>query len=161
MALKAHGDQMYGQHPYSVHLDEVADLCEPFGEDAQVIAYLHDVLEDTALPKEAITAAFGLFTTACVELVTDPPGPNRKARKEALYAKLKAIQVASPLALALVIKTADRLANVKAAIRDGNEKLIRMYTRENGRFFMACWRPGWVNSNMLTSACHLLGTWGI
>ena len=46
-ALAAHGDQMYGARPYSFHLDAVVRLLSPYGIEAQVIGYLHDVVEDT------------------------------------------------------------------------------------------------------------------
>jgi len=53
-AVKAHGDQMYGKFKYSYHLDQVKSelmKLEHSGwdvhEDAYVVAYLHDVLEDT------------------------------------------------------------------------------------------------------------------
>ena len=45
-AIAAHGDQMYGDHPYSVHLDTVAELLAPFGEEAQIVGYLHDKAAD-------------------------------------------------------------------------------------------------------------------
>jgi hypothetical protein len=46
-ALQAHGNQRYGSHPYSYHLDAVADLLAPFGDEAQIAAYLHDTGEHT------------------------------------------------------------------------------------------------------------------
>ncbi len=37
-AIKAHGEQLYGECPYVVHLDAVAALLEPYGEEAQSIS---------------------------------------------------------------------------------------------------------------------------
>ena len=57
MAVEAHGAQKYGVRPYSDHLDEVAALCTSHGKDAQIVAYLHDALEDTSLTVAAIREA--------------------------------------------------------------------------------------------------------
>ena len=46
-ACKYHGEKRYGEHPYVVHLDAVAEIVQQYGEPAVVIAYLHDVVEDT------------------------------------------------------------------------------------------------------------------
>lgn len=67
-AVKAHGDQQYGQHPYSYHLDAVAALVVPFGEDFQIVAYLHDTVEDTATTVEEIEATFGRAIAECVSI---------------------------------------------------------------------------------------------
>ena len=48
-AIRAHGNQQYGDKPYVVHLDAVAELLTKYGETAQIIAYLHDVIEDTEI----------------------------------------------------------------------------------------------------------------
>ena len=45
--LEVHGDQRYGSRPYHAHLDALAELVKEHGEEAQVLAYLHDVVEDT------------------------------------------------------------------------------------------------------------------
>ena len=48
-AKEKHGDQMYGDNPYIFHLDNVAQMCKKFGlpVESQIIALLHDTLEDT------------------------------------------------------------------------------------------------------------------
>ena len=46
-AVTVHGDQRYADHPYSVNLDAVARIVEPYGTAAQVVAYLRDAVEDT------------------------------------------------------------------------------------------------------------------
>ena len=51
LAMRSHGDQKYGEHPYIVHLDAVADICYPYGQNAVIIAFLHDTLEDTSLSR--------------------------------------------------------------------------------------------------------------
>jgi len=66
-AIKAHGSQKYGAKPYSVHLDAVACIVESFGVQAQVIAFLHDVVEDTDTTVPEIAAVFGLFVAQCAD----------------------------------------------------------------------------------------------
>ena len=142
-AIAAHGDQMYGQHPYSYHLDDaVNELIDHVIElpvlrfyDHQVImcaTYLHDVLEDT---ETSIKALDGLFEEPIGELVravTDGPGKNRKERKKGVY---KAIQAVGPAALA--VKLADRLANAKTAgLAKGESDLLKMYRKEQTDFEM-------------------------
>jgi len=48
-AIAAHKDQLYDGKPYSFHLDSVAIKVKSFGEQFQIVAYLHDVIEDTSL----------------------------------------------------------------------------------------------------------------
>lgn len=155
MAVAAHGEQKYGTHPYAVHLDEVARICKPFGEDAQIVAYLHDTLEDTALTMPDIEAVFGTFTACCVALLTDPPAPNRKERKARSYAKLGSISESVPESLALIVKAADRLANVRASFVSRNLGLLDMYRKEHEAFRIAVHRPG-LNDDLVLVVDHLL-----
>lgn len=155
MAVKAHGDQKYGEHPYSFHLDAVAALVAPY-EDSIILAYLHDTLEDTKLTKDEIEAVYGPFITCCVDLLTDQPGPNRKARKTATYARLQAIEAASPEHLVLTVKAADRLANVRQCVEDGNKSLLKMYADEHDAFLFAVFRKE-VNADLIEKIHVLLG----
>jgi (p)ppGpp synthase/HD superfamily hydrolase len=77
-ALKHHGEQKYGEHPYIVHLDAVANLVQQYGEAAVVIAYLHDVVEDTNVSIREIEKEFGALVADCVAVLTDEPGEDRK-----------------------------------------------------------------------------------
>ncbi len=87
-AITAHGEQRYGDQPYRVHLDAVTELLAPFGEQAQVVGYLHDVVEDTTVTLETVSETFGDRVAACLALVTDEPGVNRRERKARTNAKL-------------------------------------------------------------------------
>jgi (p)ppGpp synthase/HD superfamily hydrolase len=139
-AVRAHGEQRYGDQPYSVHLDAVAELAAPFGEQAQVVAYLHDAVEDTAVSLDEVRAKFGELVSECVGLLSDAPGANRKERKAKTYARLA--QVQGRAQLALIVKAADRLANVRACVREGNAGLWRMYQSEHEVFRAAAYRAG-------------------
>jgi (p)ppGpp synthase/HD superfamily hydrolase len=138
-ALRHHGDQRYGDLPYSAHLDDVAALVEPWGPGAVVVAYLHDVVEDTPVGLEDVSDAFGPWVAACVDLVTDPPGPNRRARKDVAAARWTACP--PEFHAALVVKAADRLANLRACVRDGRTRLLSMYRSEHEAFRLAVYRP--------------------
>lgn len=138
-AVAAHGAQQYGSHPYSYHLDAVAALVEPYGDEAVAVAYLHDTVEDTAASLAEIEQRFGPHVAACVALLTDEPGASRKERKAKTYAKLAAAQEA--LELALLVKAADRLANVRACLADHRLDLLQIYRSEQAAFRTAAWRP--------------------
>jgi guanosine-3',5'-bis(diphosphate) 3'-pyrophosphohydrolase len=151
-AIEAHGEQRYGDHPYSVHLDAVAALAAPYGEEAIVLGYLHDTVEDTDVTGEQIASEFGSVIAACVSLLTDEPGANRKERKAKTYAKLA--RVRGTLELALVVKAADRLANVRACVADRKESLWQVYRSEHQVFKASAYRAGlcdpfWVELGLL------------
>lgn len=140
-AIAAHGDQQYGERPYVFHLDAVAGIAAAYGEDAVTLAYLHDVVEDTAVTVEEVERLFGARVAACVGLLTDQPGADRKERKQKTYARLA--QVGSGATeLALVVKAADRLANVRACVQDSNRRLWDVYRAEHEAFRAAAYRHG-------------------
>ncbi|HSU66808.1 MAG TPA: HD domain-containing protein [Tepidisphaeraceae bacterium] len=138
-ATAAHGPQRYGNEPYVVHLDAVAKLLEPFGAEAEVIGYLHDVAEDTPVTLEALRATFGDHVADCVALVTDEPGANRPERKARTHAKLA--KAGDALNLALIVKTADRLANVRMSASTAAGSKMEMYRNEYAAFRIAVFRP--------------------
>lgn len=139
-AINAHGSQQYGNHPYVVHLDAVAAIASAYGETAQTVAYLHDVVEDTAVTLKEVRSIFGELVAGCVALLTDEAGVTRKERKAKTYAKLAG--VSGPLQLALIVKVADRLANVQACIADNKQDLLAVYRAEHKVFRPAAYRPG-------------------
>lgn len=139
-AIDAHGDQKYGNDPYVFHLDAVANACKSYGETAQVIAYLHDVVEDTPVTLDRVREEFGEHVAQCVALVTDAPNANRAERKKLTNEKLS--KVTGELQTALIVKAADRAANIWSSIRDGMESMLKMYRNEHAAFRQAAFRPG-------------------
>lgn len=133
-AVKAHGDQRYGDEPYAVHLDAVADiLIWRFAGERQrphVIAagYLHDTLEDTPVTRDELAAEFGHAVALLVDAVTDGPGKTRRERKERPYTLIPLVRGA------LVIKLADRIANIEAALANGRSDLLATYRNEHAEF---------------------------
>ena len=144
-AIKAHGDQKYGDHPYSYHLDQVAAIVQPFGEEAIAIAYLHDTAEDTEVCIAEIEQRFGKKIASCVALLTDEAGPNRKEKKAKTYAKLAVVD--GPNEVALLVKAADRLANVRACVKDKKLSLWELYRSEHQTFRSAAYRAGLCEQN--------------
>jgi (p)ppGpp synthase/HD superfamily hydrolase len=146
-AVAAHGAQLYGRgedaQPYVVHLDEVAavlrDLATEAGELELAAAYLHDVVEDTPVAPADIEKAFSHFGAVVAghlgriaAFCTDAPGPNRKQRKAATYARMRTDVGAAPpwIRAAVRVKLADRIANLRACHRH-NSSLLEMYRSES------------------------------
>lgn len=154
-ALDAHGDQKYGDLPYSVHLDEVANIVKPYGETAEMVAYLHDVVEDTNVTVKEIGAIFGDLISECVQILSDEPGETRKIRKSATYKKMAKVE--GDQCLALLVKAADRLANMRACIRIEDERLLNLYKSEYEVFRNSVYRPNlcdeiWVELEAIQNA---------
>ena len=139
-AIRAHGQQMYGEHPYIFHLDTVAKLVSQYGEEAQTIAYLHDILEDTKIEILDIMESFDETIAESVKLITDEQGENRKERKLKTYKKLSS--VSDDFKIVLIVKAADRLANVKSCIANKHDKLLAMYRKEYKIFRHSVYRNG-------------------
>jgi len=140
-ALATHGDQRYGDKPYSYHLDAVADLVRGFGEEAEIVAYLHDVVEDTKTSIEEITETFGPEIASQVLLITDPQGRSRRERKQKMNVRLISVRLPDG-ATALIVKAADRLANLRESANRGERSKLSMYRGEHKAFRAAAYRPG-------------------
>ena len=127
-AIAAHGEQSYGDKPYVVHLAAVVRILEQFGcsSDYLVAGWLHDVVEDTAVPLEEIRAIFGERVASLVWAVTGEGHGNRQAHSASIYEKIAACPEAA------VVKLADRIANIEACER-GDRHSVR-YSREHPNF---------------------------
>lgn len=138
-AIQAHGDQKYGGQPYIVHPDEVVSVLREFVPDADrhmlAAGYLHDVGEDTDVTVPQITARFGFPVGTLVYYVTDEPGENRRERKLATYPKIAQTE------RGVILKLADRLANVRACLREGRMDLFGMYRKEHPDFLGNLYNP--------------------
>lgn len=130
-ALHADRGQVYDGQPYSVHLQEVVDVLLRFDHiDKSLLAagYLHDAVEDTGIDLLTVELLFGPKVKNLVSALTDEPGENRKIRKAATYPKIKATEGA------LIIKLADRIANVEHGIATKNVRMQKMYRKEYDEF---------------------------
>lgn len=131
-AIELHDKQLYGDLPYYFHLSDVVKVLVRFGFclnekiDTQVLisAWLHDSLEDTNYKFEQLVNDFGIDVANLVWLVTDEMGVSRVEKKIKTYSKLKMNQYA------VILKVADRIANVEACILTQNKKKY-LYKSEN------------------------------
>lgn len=136
-AIRAHGDQKYGEHPYIYHLDAVVAVLVEFGfgaiQDLMDAAYLHDAIEDCGITsyilwKAGFNRSFGL-----VYAVTNEPGKNRAVRHSKTYPKMAGWENAT------IVKLADRIANVRECLRNEDSKHL-MYSCEYAEFYKALYR---------------------
>ena len=147
-AVRAHGVQQYAGHPYVFHLDAVVHLLKPFGTAAQVVGFLHDVVEDTDVPLERIAEEFGDLVGDCVKLLTDSPDGDRAEKKARSHAKLAGVSADHETKLALIVKAADRLANLRhcaQGVQNGDAisaRKLAMYRHEHSAFRAAVYRLG-------------------
>ncbi len=130
-AIKAHGNQKYGDKPYKFHLQKVQETMKRYHIATSnlfilIAGWLHDVLEDTATSKNEIVKDFGEEVADIVYRVTDEPGADRTERKRKTYHKIRGHIRAT------TVKLCDRIANAEAS-SDVPEKL-KMYKNEHGEF---------------------------
>ncbi len=131
-AIERHGDQLYGDRPYAVHLAAVEQVLVDHGfvtDHWRAAAWLHDVLEDTPATFEEIDSHFGGLIAEMVHAVTGV-GVNRADRTGSILGKLRL----RPAACAL--KVADRIANVEAAAN--SPRHLSLYRYEQPSFTRVC-----------------------
>ena len=132
---------MYGKDPYLSHLFDVLLNVMNYNLIAQELALFHDLFEDTECTEEEMSKEFGTVMTRLVRLTSDEPGVNRKLRKEATNKKLAAIDDEDDIEVyALIVKAADRLANMLKCAINGNHGLMKMYIKEYPEFKKAVYR---------------------
>jgi len=131
LATEAHKSQRYGNFPYTYHLEKVEEVLKRFisindyfYHELIIVGWLHDILEDTPTTYQEIENKFGIFITECVYAVTDEKGSNRKERKSKTYPKI------SNNRFSLIVKLADRIANIEACIKHDENLLFIMYKKE-------------------------------
>jgi (p)ppGpp synthase/HD superfamily hydrolase len=115
-AARAHaGQRRKGarREPYVNHLTEVALLLAEAtgGRDGQLIAagLLHDVVEDTEVTHDDVSARFGPAIAGLVAEVTDDKDLPKTERKQLQVATVRAKSVR-----ARMIKLADKISNLRA-----------------------------------------------
>lgn len=137
LAARSHANQRRkgpDDIPYVNHVCAVALLAaEAFGKDdpeAIAAAVLHDVVEDSDITEDEITAQFGARVSSIVAELTDAPGlaeltmPERKTKQAEKMAR------ATPEAR--VIKIADQTSN----LRDRTNCVI-LWSRERNLDYLA------------------------
>ena len=116
-AEKAHEPQKRSSgEPYITHPTTVALLLAKSRMDYQSIAaaLLHDVLEDTEMPKEALAERFGEEVADLVDGVSKLTQINFETRAEAQAANFRKMMMAMAQDIRVIlIKLADRLHNMR------------------------------------------------
>ena len=142
-ALEAHGgDYRDGEAPlpYVTHPIEVMSLLRYVGgvmdEELLVIACLHDVLEESSLTRESISAQFGERVAVGVESLTryEPTEEERAGLTEEQVWELRSSIMLSEIAEMSTeiqgVKLADRLANIRQAKVTRKPKKLARYRRQ-------------------------------
>lgn len=143
-AISLHGDQMYGDKPYVVHLDAVVQALVEHGytePDLLIAALMHDVVEDTAttpdereLRRSQIAMRFGEEVADTVWRVSNFWGKDPADLQAHYYPKIRAHRAAT------LVKLANRLANIRASAHVMS-KLVR-YLDSHAAFVRGIYVPG-------------------
>ena len=130
-AARAHADQFrkYTHEPYIMHPLEVARLVRsvPHTEEMLAAAWLHDVVEDTAVTSGGILANFGVEVAVLVGWLTDVSklsDGNRAARKA-----IDRAHTADAPPSAKTIKLADLIDNSRSIV-EHDPKFAKVYLEE-------------------------------
>ncbi|OWP85267.1 hypothetical protein BWK59_01120 [Flavobacterium davisii] len=131
-AIESHKFQKYGIYNYDVHLINVVSVL--FRNDILLSyknynllasAWLHDILEDTTISKEEFIDRFGESIYETVWSLTDGDGNTREEKKSKMYSKLIHNQDG------IIVKLADRIANLEFSIINQNMNHVVKYLNEN------------------------------
>jgi (p)ppGpp synthase/HD superfamily hydrolase len=119
----------YTDQPYIVHPIRVADIVDKFGGTDEMImaAYLHDVVEDTAVSIDDIKDMFGAEIARIVDGLTDvskPEDGNRAVRKA-----IDRVHSADASYEAQFVKCADMIDNA-SDIGDNDPSCNVVYRKE-------------------------------
>ncbi len=134
-AIEAHGDQRYGDGPYSDHLAQVHDLLVtaaaragvPLEPELPIAAILHDVLEDTKVTQGQLIEKFGGRVATLVWAVTKDQGRNRREKNERCLPRIPTVPGA------ILIKLPDIICNVENCWATRDSRLF-MYHGEYSFF---------------------------
>ncbi len=130
LCLDAHdGQKRASGEPYWIHPANVALILARYGADSETItaALLHDVLEDTKVPKKLIGKSFGKTVQRLVEGVTKLDHVAQLGRKNnSTYNVQRMMLAGSRDWRVLLIKLADRLHNLRTIeyLSASNQKRI-------------------------------------
>lgn len=127
-AREVHAGQVrkYTGNPYADHLAEVAGIVATVSDDQEAIAtaWLHDCVEDQGVVIGALADQFGPNVAHGIKLLSDMETGNRKARKEASWARL-----GSAPGWVQTIKCADLISNTSSIVQHDPDFAI-VYLRE-------------------------------
>jgi (p)ppGpp synthase/HD superfamily hydrolase len=140
-AKERHEGQMYGDVPYTAHLNDVANIFDfivacgnSWDADAFKACLLHDVVEDTATTHEEIEHKFGADVAYMVHFVTKSEGLSRPEALKELIERIDSADMMKPVEVyAVMVKMADRMSNMMRSWLDKSphsQKRYEMYKLE-------------------------------
>jgi (p)ppGpp synthase/HD superfamily hydrolase len=162
ISFRLHIDQFYDKEKnisYDFHINQVIDLVSDYGYIAEMIAALHDSIEDTEVTENSLKELLLIeiaknqiklkssedsieelinFVGHSVYLLSDEEGHNRKERKIKTNRKLS--YVTMEYADVLIVKIADRIANMNYSYNSNNNSIMKMYYKEFEEFRNAVYR---------------------
>jgi (p)ppGpp synthase/HD superfamily hydrolase len=122
IATKFHAGQKYGKEDYTVHLVSVANsLSSSSDERLQIIAVLHDILEDTACSLDVL---YGLFEDNVVKAVEAITKTGCEETYEQYISKVRNNQ------LARVVKMHDTKCNLDESLKRLDMKRVLKYSKQ-------------------------------
>lgn len=129
-ASELHKDQLYGEQPYSDHLNLVAIYTQAICEKAELddntkevaicTAWLHDCVEDGHTEIEDICDKFNMDIARCVSLLT---------KDIDLFNLDKYLKEIKESPIARIVKTADVMSNLAVSVVEMNIQRVSKYTQ--------------------------------
>lgn len=118
LAELKHYGQCYGTHPYTYHLREVVSLCS--SPEARIVAWLHDILEDTDASYELLYHMFGKEIADAVHKISKYPHKTYEDYIKGVKSN----------GLSHIVKIADTRCNLWQSESEGDERRITKYTKQ-------------------------------
>lgn len=133
-ATEKHAGQMYGDEPYTYHLEQVvANVAIRKKGDPMLITYisaawLHDTLEDTDATFEQIEKEFGIGIAHSVRCLTKSKGESYE----------RYIQSCIDCAVAREVKICATMANLTESFKSGNARGLAKYPKQLHMLIEGC-----------------------
>lgn len=132
-AISKHNNQTYGNTYYIKHLIDVNQILlkfkiNEFSNNIITAGWLHDTLEDTNTSYNELVTNFGEDISNIVYNITNEIGKNRKEKWEKTKTKI------STTIYSVILKVADRIANIEYSIINNNKQKLNMYLSEREDF---------------------------
>jgi guanosine-3',5'-bis(diphosphate) 3'-pyrophosphohydrolase len=141
----------YATHPEAVFTILTHEYPGVVSERMQVIALLHDCLEDTAVEAATLAREFGLDVLVGVQWLT-------KQRREP-FGRYAARLRRAPAEI-LLVKAADRLHNLREAPLAGDPLWARRYAQQTRRHILPLVKDPWFRARMEEALAAIEGGGG-
>lgn len=130
-------NQFYGDYPYEYHLKSVYEIGKKFLylipekhiNNVLSACWLHDIIEDGRETYNDVKKQTNVEIAELVFALTNEKGRTRKDRaNDKYYEGIRNTKFAT------FVKIADRIANIEFSKKQKNNKMYKMYCRENNTF---------------------------